>query len=192
MTALEKVVPYDYPVVQGFGIGDEFREKSKKFSPAVRNRLQKTQDAGKLQSDLVAFYLIMNRLLHEWIEGDGVMIIEGAPRSVKQTNELYDFVVNHLGKRIILVHLLIDDDLAAERIKQRNLEEENLGKEPRKETRDPKAMRTKLRFYHKEVVPAIVSMMSKKGATVIPVEVTREKDPDMVLEEVVGGILEIL
>lgn len=166
--------------------GQLFRDAIPKFSFKMRERLDEIQTSGRLQSGVIATSLWANNLLRNW-EGirKSSLIIDGSPRSELEALNLIDFTSTFLGRKLRVVHLKMDDDLAERRLLER-LQQEALAGKPRPEVADQFARRRKLDFYHSSIVPMVEAIKVWGPSKVIlhEVEVLEATTKQQVLENV--------
>ena len=108
------------------------------------NKLVKeTLNKGEIQPDFLAM-----RLFGDWLDdnvnGEEHLLIEGFPRTIRQAHIFDEMLKFYKRENVYVVNLLLDDDLAIERLKDRGRPDD---------TED--AIRERLRWYHSEITPVL-------------------------------------
>ncbi len=165
--------------------GDIFETRIPEFSPDIRERLRVIKDSGRLQHPGIDSALVTDAVLCGW-EKDRLLVIGGSPCSAREANFLHSFIVRFLDKRIFLVHLTIDEDLAIERILHRNKQEGLAGGPQRTDTQDLASIRNKLAYHESKVVPAVDEMDRKERVQIARIHVVRGMSPKAVFGRVMG------
>lgn len=155
--------------------GQLFRNSISKFTERNRRLLQKINDSGSRQSWSIATSLWVKNILDRY-EG-GPIIIDGSPRTKEEARAVLDFFgKGFLGRDILLFHLKLSDATAEQRMIRRNDEMKKAGGTVRKDTSTKKSRMKKLKFFHTDVLPAIMYMKNKGVAFYnIDCEVSIEK-----------------
>lgn len=131
------------------------------------------QSQGKLQSPSVAASLCINNFLYEY-EG-GIAVIDGSPRTIFEAEILIDFF-HSLGKNIFVLNLLIDDEEALKRMKERNKKLSEDGGQVRTDSDSDEKLKTKMQFYHDQVVPTVDYLVNRKDIEVHNVDANQLPD----------------
>lgn len=179
---IEKHKPYGRKVLR-IVTGDLFREWIKDGKETyTKRRVKEINDAGGIQSPLLATRLWLNELVDKF-SGEEHLIIDGSPRTPQEavlianafSSQLYD-----ISKPTVVI-LNISDKTAMERLVKRN---ESLA---RAETGSLEIIQNKLSWYHKDVVPAIRFIKNQGDFRVV--EVDGEADEETVFKEMVLKVL---
>lgn len=149
--------------------GALFRSKTPLFSKVFREIGQKSRNQGNIQPAVIATTLWAHHVLHNYKEG--VIIMDGSPRTKEEAVSLLDFF-NFYGFRRIFVHLDVGEDICRERLETRNKELVAKGLSPREDCNTPEKMETKLGFFKTDVLPAI-KFLSLKKEKVITIQANR-------------------
>lgn len=147
--------------------GELFREKIKKLSIYFRKSIQEIQDAGKLQSPLYAEFFWKEKMLYAYTGGP--IVIDGSPRSVHEAQVMIDFFHFEMKKEMIVFYITIPDDIAKERILERNTRDLKEG-EQRTDTNTNQKIAEKLHYFKTDVFPAIDYLHKKPGSAVYTVD----------------------
>lgn len=175
-TNILEACPIEFRPKSFVSTGGLFRDQQSRCSPDMYKRIQEINDAGKLQDPSTAAALAIIEVRRIW-EENSLLIMEGSPRTVKETKILYPYLINTIRKKIFLVHLTIDDDLAIERILERNEKERLAGGDVRTDTLTEESIRNKLAQHPRDVVPAVEEMARQSDVRIAPVHVVRGMTP---------------
>lgn len=148
--------------------GELFREKIKKLSPYFRKSIQEVQEAGKLQSPLYAEFFWKEKMLYAYTGGP--IVIDGSPRSVHEAQAMIDFFHFEMKKDMIVFYLYIPDDIAKERILERNIKTSKEGVHVRTDTDTDQKIAEKLRYFNTDVFPSIDYLNKKPGSAVYTID----------------------
>jgi adenylate kinase family enzyme len=147
--------------------GDLFRKQIQKFGSFFRNKINEIQEAGKLQSPEYATFLWKQEMLYNY--SGGPIIIDGSPRSIPEAQSMIDFFYYELGREMIVFYFTIPDDIAKERILERNTRDLKEG-EQRTDTNTDQKISEKLRYFKTDVFPAIDYLNKKPGSAVYTID----------------------
>lgn len=159
--------------------GELFRTMTKTAPPWLIDEINSTQTARKFQPYIHALNVTINELYRIVKTNQEHLIIDGSPRSVDEATHLLFFLENVMRRKPIIIHLIVSDDTARERILGRNAELEKENKEVRMETTTLGAINTKLAAYHEQTVPAINSVPKE-----YVIEIDAESDPKTVFASI--------
>ncbi len=162
-------IPIDYLCT-----GDIFREALPKFSPVIREKFNEIQAAGQLQPGIIASALWASKILFE--TRGGHILINGSPRALDEAENMIDFYYHVLGRALKIFLLQISDAESEERMVKRNLHMAENNIKVRVDTKTPESRKAKRDFYHKHTVPALEYLYNVKGAEVLTVSSSEEKD----------------
>ncbi len=170
------------------GTGEEFRKGMVNggFSSIVRRRIRTINDAGGLQDPLIAASLVVGKIMRE-LKGNDLLVIEGSPRTRLEAQYLHRYVRDFLQRKIVLLNLMVSDELAIQRMIQRNEEDRLAGRKLRTDMATPEAREKKAAYYHEQVVPAVNYMHQQSQTEAVTITIrTDDLDTLQVLEEVIG------
>lgn len=163
--------------------GEHFRNMIKTAPLWLRKDIEEIQVAGKFQSHHHAVMLTKNALYSLVETNDEHIIINGSPRSLKEANEMFDYLSDVYGRRVIIIYIRVCDPTARMRITKRNEELLETDGAPRVETANLGSINKKLAEFHERTLPALMSL---------PPEYVIEVDGEPALEIVFDEVLEKL
>lgn len=167
--------------------GNLLRREIPKMSSFNSERMGEIQASGQLQPWTIAVALWAHQFLYEY-QSEKTLFIDGSPRKVMEVIPFMDMYHHYAKKEIIVFHIVITDEAAAERSGIRNQELIDAGKKIRPETSTKQSLRKKLAYYSTDILPALQAMKSEKGVTIYVIDGMQSKEK--VTDDIIARIVE--
>lgn len=144
--------------------GQILRDIIPKLTSFNKKILHEIQTAGRLQSWITTSSLWASKFLSEY--RGGLTIVDGSPRSVNEAKALVDFYHGFANKEIIVFYLKITDEQAYARMVFRNNALLLVNKKARSDSDTPIKRKTKIAYFHTDVMPAIEYLKKDQNVSV--------------------------